>query len=159
MVYSIYTGHLKRALKEEGGTAKGGGFHSRSRFSTLCRNERERKILPHLTGWSMIFCGKLASHNIQLLLFMRSMVWVSTKLSNANRLYHKNGRNVPGTVSNLTGKISSVLSKRGRFLSSAISKKLNVFQYRWPKFSTNRFWFSVSVLCFYIRWSKWADLL
>ena len=76
-----------------------------------------------------------------------------------SRLYHKNGRNVPGTVSNLTGKISSVLSKRGRFLSSAISKKLNVFHYRWPKFSTNRFWFSVSVLCFYIRWSKWGDLL
>ena len=56
-----------------------------------------------------------------------------------NRLYHKNGRNVPGTVSNLTGKISFVLLKRGRVFSSAISKKLNVNHYRWPKFSTNRF--------------------
>ena len=85
LIYGIQFIHrtLEEGLKRRRGYCKGGGFHSRSRFSTLCRNERERKILPHLIGRPLIFCVNW--HHIIFNCFCLCVLWFeSVSLTNAN---------------------------------------------------------------------------
>ena len=75
------------------------------------------------------------------------------------RLYHKNGRNVPGTSSNVAAFLPPFFLKGGAFFWWRPLLKSSWFPYRGPKISTISLLFRLQYFDFFIRRSKTADLV